>query len=78
MSAAAVFRQNTVGILLSGIGDDGAKGFAAIKEKMGLTIVKDIRACVFPNLTDNAIRQGVVDMILDEPKMSETLESVMR
>ncbi|OQX03164.1 MAG: hypothetical protein BWK80_56240 [Desulfobacteraceae bacterium IS3] len=78
MSAAAVFRQNTVGILLSGIGDDGAEGFAAIKEKMGLTIVKDIRACVFPNLTDNAIRQGVVDMILDEPKMSETLESVMR
>jgi two-component system chemotaxis response regulator CheB len=78
MSAAAVFRQNTIGILLSGIGDDGAEGFAAIKEKMGLTIVKDIRACVFPNLTDNAIRQGVVDMILDEPKMSETLESVMR
>ncbi len=77
-SAARIFRQNTIGILLSGLGDDGAEGFAAIKEEMGLTIAKDINACVFPNLTDNVIRQGLADMVLNERKITETLEKVMR
>lgn len=76
-SAARIFRQNTIGILLSGLGEDGAEGFAAIKEQMGLTIAKDINACVFPNLTDNAIQRGVVDMVLNERKITETLEAVM-
>ncbi|OQX26306.1 MAG: hypothetical protein BWK80_11135 [Desulfobacteraceae bacterium IS3] len=76
-SAADVFHQNTVGILLSGIGDDGAEGFARIKEASGVTLAKDVRCCVFPNLTDNAIREGVVDMVLDDGKLSDTIESVM-
>jgi two-component system chemotaxis response regulator CheB len=77
-SAARIFRQNTIGILLSGLGDDGVEGFTAIKEETGLTIAKNINACVFPNLTDNVIRQGLADMVLSEHKITETLEAVMR
>lgn len=76
-SAADVFHQNTVGVLLSGIGDDGAEGFAGIKEAGGVTLAKDVRCCVFPNLTDNAVREGVVDKVLDDGKLSDTIESVM-
>lgn len=65
-SAAAVFRQNTVGVLLSGVGEDGARGFADIKAEGGVTIIKDARACVYPNLTDNALREGVVDKALSD------------
>jgi two-component system chemotaxis response regulator CheB len=77
-SAARVFRQNTTGVLLSGIGDDGAEGFGNIKKELGITMVKDADCCVYPNLTDNAIRQGVVDMILDENQLISALESLMR
>ncbi|MDM8525315.1 chemotaxis protein CheB [Desulfococcaceae bacterium HSG8] len=77
-SAAEIFRQYTIGVLLSGIGDDGAEGFGRIKKKLGTTMVKDASCCVYPNLTDNAIRHGVVDMILDEGELASTIEKVMR
>lgn len=76
-SAAETFQQNTVGVLLSGIGDDGAEGFAKIKQKSGVTMAKDVRCCVFPNLTDNAIRKGVVNIILDDHTLSDAIEAVM-
>ncbi|QTA89225.1 chemotaxis protein CheB [Desulfonema magnum] len=76
-SAAEIFRQNTIGVLLSGIGDDGADGFARIKHESGITIAKDATCCVYPNLTDNAIRQGVVDIILDDNKLASTLEAIV-
>lgn len=75
-SAADAFHQNTVGVLLSGIGDDGAEGFAGIKEAGGVTLAKNVQCCVFPNLTDNAVRKGVVDKVLDDGKLSDTIESV--
>lgn len=76
-SAASIFRQNTVGVLLSGIGDDGAEGFAEIKKESGITMAKDVRCCVFPNLTDNAIKKGVVDITLDDSKLPGAIEAFM-
>ena len=57
-SAADVFRQNTIGVLLTGVGDDGADGFARIQEYNGNTIAQDFQCCVYPNLTQNAIEKG--------------------
>jgi two-component system chemotaxis response regulator CheB len=76
-SAAEIFHQNTVGVLLSGVGDDGAEGFAAIKKQGGVTLAKDTRCCVFPNLTDNAVRKGVVDIISDDHKLAGMIESLV-
>lgn len=75
-SASEIFQQNTIGVLLSGIGDDGAEGFAAIRKQGGITLAKDTRCCVFPNLTDNAITKGVVDIISDDHKLAGIIESL--
>ncbi|MCI5212020.1 MAG: response regulator, partial [Candidatus Electrothrix sp. ATG2] len=56
-SAAEVFRENTVGVLLTGYGDDGSEGFAAIQGKSGKTIAQSVETCVYPNLTDTAIKR---------------------
>jgi len=77
-SAARVFRQNTIGVLLSGLGDDGAEGFARIKTEAGTTMAKNAVTCVYPNLTDNAIRHGVVDMVLDENALPESIDELMK
>ncbi|OQY57829.1 MAG: hypothetical protein B6245_14990 [Desulfobacteraceae bacterium 4572_88] len=77
-SAADVFRQNTIGILLSGIGDDGSDGLGRIREEFGITMAMNTFCCVFPNLTDNAIQKGVVDMVLDEQELSAAIESVVK
>ena len=76
-SVSEIFGRNTIGLLLTGIGDDGALGFARIKAHNGTTIVQDRQCCVFPNLTDNAINEGVVDLILNERQLPQTLESLV-
>jgi len=77
-SAAEIFQQNTIGVLLTGLGDDGADGLARIKEKFGITIAQDTKCCVYPNLTHNAIQNGVADMVLNEREISKTIQRIMR
>ncbi len=76
-TAAQTFHQNCIGILLTGLGNDGAEGFRKINQESGVTMVQDARCCVYPNLTDYAIKQGVVDMVLDENQLSDTVESLV-
>lgn len=77
-SAAETFGQNTIGVLLSGTGDDGAEGFKQIRNASGITIAQDGGSCVYPNLTDNAIRKRTVDIVLNENQISGTVQSICR
>jgi two-component system chemotaxis response regulator CheB len=76
-SAAEIFQQNTVGVLLTGIGHDGAQGFSQIRELAGVTLAQDTQCCVYPNLTHNAIQQGTVDIVLDEIELPQAIASIM-
>jgi two-component system chemotaxis response regulator CheB len=76
-SAAEVFKQNTVGILLTGIGKDGARGFAKIKEKAGTTIAQSTDTCVYPNLTQYAVEQGTVDHLVEENEIVNQIEAII-
>jgi two-component system chemotaxis response regulator CheB len=78
VSAADAFRQNAIGLLLTGLGDDGARGFARIREQAGFTIAQEAECCVYPNLTHNAIARGVVDCVTDETRLAEKIEDLMR
>ncbi|MEN8135506.1 MAG: chemotaxis protein CheB [Thermodesulfobacteriota bacterium] len=76
-SAAEIFKQNTVGVLLTGVGNDGAGGFAKIKEKAGTTIAQSTDTCVYPNLTQNAVEQGTVDHLVEENEIVNQIEAIM-
>lgn len=76
-SVANVFHQNAIGVLLSGIGEDGAEGLAKIKNCQGITMAQTTDTCVYPNLSDHAIRQGTVDVILGETDLPSAIQSVM-
>jgi len=45
-SAAKVYGDGTLGVLLTGLGSDGARGLKAIKEAGGSTIAEDESTCV--------------------------------
>ena len=77
-SAAEVFRENTIGVLLTGYGNDGSEGFAAIQEKSGRTIAQSVDTCVYPSLADTAIKRNKVDLIVEEARLAEAIESVIR
>lgn len=76
-SAAEVFKENTVGVLLTGIGDDGTVGFSKIKENSGTTIAQSTNTCVYPNLTQHAIDGGTVDIIAEENDIASKIEALM-
>lgn len=77
-SAADIFKQNTVGVLLTGIGDDGAEGFNKIRERSGITIAQSTDTCVYPNLTQNVIERGIVDIMADENDLVREIEVVVK
>lgn len=76
-SAARVFSRNTLGLLLTGLGEDGAAGFAAIKAAHGVTVAQKADCCVYPNLTRNAIVKGVVDREIDENHLARFIETIV-
>ena len=53
-----------VGVLLSGMGKDGAEGLARIKASGGLTIVQDEQSCAVFGMPKAAINLNAVDRIL--------------
>lgn len=76
-SAAEVFEQNTIGVLLTGVGDDGKEGFGYIKKKSGNTIAQNTNTCVYPNLTQGVIEQGLVDIVTGDSKLCEKIEALV-
>ena len=76
-TAAETFKQNTIGVLLTGIGDDGVEGFEKINSVSGVTLAQNTQCCVFPNLTGNAIQKGVVDIVLNENQLPRTIEALV-
>lgn len=73
-SSAELFEHNSIGVLLTGIGNDGEKGFSIIKQHGGITIAQDTNTCVYPNLTQCAIECGVVDMVSHRNDLASFIE----
>ncbi len=73
-SAAEAFPGHVVGVLLSGIGKDGAGGLAAVRRHAGLSLVIDTRCCVFPNLPANAIACGVADKVVSDRDLPAAIQ----
>ncbi len=63
-SAATIFGFRTIGILLTGMGQDGANAMGLIKAKGGYTIAQDKQTSIIFGMPDAAIKLGVVDEIL--------------
>jgi two-component system chemotaxis response regulator CheB len=76
-SSADCFHENAVGVLLNGLGGDGAAGFLRIKARGGVTIALQTNCCVFPNLTQNAIDNGAVTQVVDEYRLHEAIETLI-
>lgn len=64
-SAAEIYEESLIGVLLTGANYDGANGIAVIKEHGGLTIVQDPKTALMDSMPQSAINTGKVDHILD-------------
>ena len=63
-SVAQYAGANTIGVILTGMGGDGAKGMLAMKRAGAYTIAQDEASCVVFGMPKEAIKLGGVDKIL--------------
>lgn len=63
-SVAQYAGANTIGLILTGMGRDGAKGMLAMKQAGAYTIAQDEASCVVFGMPKEAIKLGGVDKIL--------------
>ncbi len=63
-SAARYAGKNAVGVIMTGMGDDGARGMLEMKEAGAYNIAQDEASCVVFGMPQEAIKHGGVDKIL--------------
>jgi two-component system chemotaxis response regulator CheB len=63
-SAARYAGKNAVGVIMTGMGDDGARGMAELKQAQAVTIAQDEASCVVFGMPKEAIKRGGVDKVL--------------
>lgn len=75
-SAARARPGRVLGILLTGMGDDGAEGMATIRASGGFTIAENEASCVVYGMPRAAEQRGAVDSLLPLPEIISFLEGL--
>jgi two-component system chemotaxis response regulator CheB len=76
-SAAEVFRQDTIAVVLTGMGNDGSKGIRKVKEFGGKVIAESEKSAVVFGMPRAAAETGLVDYIEDAHRISGILERLV-
>jgi two-component system chemotaxis response regulator CheB len=63
-SVARSYREGTVAVLLSGMGEDGAAGLKEIRDVGGLTIAQTPDTCLVPGMPEAAIQRAAAVRVL--------------
>jgi len=63
-SAAETAREKVIGVVLTGMGDDGARGVVAIKARGGTVLAESSETAVIYGMPGAAVRTGEVDKTL--------------
>ena len=72
-SAAKVAGRNALGIIMTGMGDDGARGLKEMRDAGADTIAQDEASCVVFGMPKEAIRMQAVERVLPLEDLSEAI-----
>ncbi|MEW6117027.1 MAG: chemotaxis protein CheB [Nitrospirota bacterium] len=77
-SAAASHDSHMIGVVLSGMLDDGTAGLYTVKRCGGITCVQDPADASYPDMPRNAIENVKVDYVLPAVQMGPLLNRIVR
>ncbi len=72
-SVANLAGSNSIGVILTGMGDDGAKGMVEMHDAGSHTLAQDEESCVVYGMPRKAVENGAVDEVLNLEKISKRL-----
>jgi two-component system chemotaxis response regulator CheB len=74
-SVAEEFGPQSIAVLLTGMGEDGASGMGMIRAAGGITIAQSEESCVVYGMPKAAIERGYVSRIVDLEALPNTLQA---
>jgi two-component system, chemotaxis family, protein-glutamate methylesterase/glutaminase len=74
-SVAQEFGNNSIAVLMTGMGDDGATGMGAVRSAGGITIVQSPDTCVVDSMPRSAIERGFASRVVSLSNLSNVLQS---
>ncbi len=77
LSAAPIYREKTIGVILTGMGADGVEGMAAIKHFGGKTVVEDKSTAVVNGMPKACVEKGVADKAVPLHHIAEEIERLV-
>lgn len=77
-SVAKCAKKNAIGVLLTGMGSDGAKGLGQIRDSGGFTIAQDKESCVVYGMPQVAMENGAVDKQITLDKIADAIMDKMK
>ena len=78
LTAACSYGSNTVGVLLSGMGYDGAFGMKAIKSSKGITIAQDEQSSLIFGMAKAAYEMDAIDIFAPADRLADTIVRSVR
>ena len=77
-SVANVYGENAVGVILTGMGEDGARGMKTIKRKNGRTIAQDETTSMIFGMPKRVIEEGDADYVLPLFEISQRMIQMLQ
>jgi two-component system, chemotaxis family, protein-glutamate methylesterase/glutaminase len=75
-SLAKSVGSGAIGVIMTGMGQDGAQGMLEIRLAGGATVAQDPESCVVKSMPSNAIKMGAVQHVLTPDQMGSCLEKL--
>jgi two-component system chemotaxis response regulator CheB len=76
-SAVEIFRGRTLGVVMTGMGNDGTEGLRAIKRAGGKTLAQDEASCIVYGMPRCAAEAGVVDKVIPLSQLAREIVAVV-
>ncbi|MBC7345677.1 MAG: chemotaxis response regulator protein-glutamate methylesterase, partial [Clostridia bacterium] len=69
--------HRVLGVVLTGMGNDGVRGLAAIKREGGVTLAEDESSCIVFGMPRAAWEAGVVDRMVPLSRMPAVINGIV-
>ena len=77
-SVARAYGPNAIGVIMTGMGNDGSRGCRQMKQRGATIIAQDEASCVVFGMPRESIEEGVADMILPLDQIAERITKLVR
>ena len=72
-SAAEIYRERVLAVVMTGMGDDGKEGAAWVKAQGGRVITEDEKSCVIYGMPRSVVEAGLSDLAVPLDEMAQTI-----